>query len=171
MIVDTTIVSDLSLGVARTVPQPGDAEITVPAILVPSITPIVGAMFAFPPATTPQRTSFISQIDNSRNNQAQAVVNFVNLAKGHWDIDLQVSAWFNWVAIALAAEGYLIRFVYPNGSQPIVLMRVPTIGGFVDTLNTRLLFNEDVQITVTVGTNGVGQFSEARVSIIARRLI
>jgi hypothetical protein len=125
MIIDSPSVTEIGLGTDRRIPQPGDNQVVIPPMILPTIRPLQPVQFS---ATSdlPNRVSFITDFLFNDNNAAQQDDDIVTLAPGYWLLDVQLSC-----TVSFAGT--------PTGTRPVQV--TISFGGYTAELLTVGSFN------------------------------
>lgn len=167
--------SPLIYNLARASPSPSvdpsDAELDVPALLVPVITiPREFPRLAGFVDTTPQRQSFMASDSAARAaSEPAATVTLATFGRGLWGVELNASLLADFSQVPASAFNNRVELVDPAGTAVILLglyqqTNVPQYrkGRYV------FLFTEDSwRIDIVVAATGVGQTIIVNSSIVA----
>jgi len=161
MIVDSPLVIELARGQEKRIIEAGDAQLIVPPVLNTSMELVQPTLFN-PGALTAVRVGSMSEVSTTRTNQAAASTTFMTLQPGVYNLQLFLSARFNYSTLPNATPDVSIRLVNAGGSIVRVL-GFHAANGISAALPVQLEVNLIDVTTVELRTelNGVGQTLDA----------
>jgi len=172
MIIDGPNTIDLAVGTDRRIPQAGDSQLELPPLLMPvllnlkphSPSPTVtNALF--------EGSAILRDVQTSNPpSSAAAAANLMLLDQGVWELELTMSAWFDYGGTAPAVVGAQLRISY----QSVVinlLLRFASVGSFIDYNRVRLLLLSPAQLSQVAGATGVAQNNSVLCTINAIKVL
>jgi len=167
--VDGPNVIDLALGADRRIPEEGDAQITIPSLIMPVLLQLKPTRFV-QLAVTLQRDSALASLFDSRTNQAQISRDVINIDKGLWEFEISMATSCNFAYVANSDFGVSCDLAYAGFTIPL-LKRFFSIGNFNDYNRLRLLLVEPAKIQSNISLTGVGQSADMRLTVNAIRIL
>jgi len=172
MIVDSPVNFGLTLGQDRRIPQDDDAQVIIPA----SILPVVLALQTHKSddAIVPTAAQSVSVIAGTTLTQApsaaEAQSDIIILAPGLWELELTLSSWFNFTPAAPATRGASIVMLY-QATTMFLLDRWTQSGSFTDFNRLRFLLSSQAIVSLIAGATGAAQNNSSRAIVNAIRIL
>jgi hypothetical protein len=169
LILNTPRASQLGTGIDGATFQESDAILVVPNLLLTTVEVPYGTR-VLTSSVDPARTSFITELQNTRVNQVTAFERICTFGKGLWDVQVGLCWKFDYNSISLGAAfglywGNTVFSVRIQGCQP-------SVGTFVFTLNRRILVPDDSYFLQNFyGTTGVAENAVILVGVTASKLV
>jgi hypothetical protein len=164
MIVDSPLLIDLAQGADRIIPQPGDAQVVIPAIISPIIVP--ASTFNISTLTTEvlSASALLNRLF-AKNNQAGADDPLVTLAKGFWTIGYRISTAFDFTQAVGQSQGFFRLSITYQG-QVIGLIPIHARSNSVRAEGSfRLLLRTQGILNLSSNITAVGEHADASVAL------
>ena len=171
MIIDTSIITQLALGVDRRIPEIGDIQTIIPNVIQPTLEPL--SPHVFDPGTSINNVTSVGKSSiNTFNNSAGSSFAFVRLAKGLWRLDWKVALQFDFTGVGGLTDEFTIKFVNAVTSvNHIIYGRFAQIGSTIDIWSDVYLFTEDQLIQFVTPTTGVTENIQNRIVLNAKKIL
>lgn len=169
---ENQFLSNLGICIPGSSPESGDAVLQIPPFVLSSIEPISPTFRLVGSGGTTEQ-SINSSISVNRNNQAAANNVMVTFSKGLFELDIFLSARFNWTAAGGTGIHTFVQLLVPGGGagNPILGFFAQT-GAFTAGRKLRVLFSESGWILrFDYGITGVAENLDANVSAHITRLL
>lgn len=172
MIIDSPIAYDLTLGADSRIPEEGDAQVHVPASVLPVVLFLRPTVLLNNPANPLLARSVLFHLFIARVNQAAVGTSLVQLVRGLWEIEISMASSFDYtpappIGNAAGVEVRLINSIVSTTA----LTRFPQIGSFTDYTRYRVLFQETTTISLQVPLTGLTDDLAVQVSVNAIRIL
>lgn len=165
MIIDGPLTFDLTQGVERRIPQDGDAQTFVPAMVQPVALMIQPTVFINGGNPQIKTSHYMDQAVAVPPSTAAADSNLLILTPGLWELELALFTQFNYLSAVGTLNGASIIMIDSIGRRISVLLRIASIGTFTDYNRCRILVKSNVQIVLAMAVTAVAQNADARASI------
>lgn len=167
MIIDSTAIVDLAVGVDRRIIEVGDVQIALRSEVGLQV-PLIKTTRSVRDTAIVQNESAFLHLSQLRVNQAALTTAIMTLSKGLWEIQVALTSKFNWLVAPGTLGGVRIEMVY-SGDTNTLIYHLATIGTFTNYVVFNYLLNETAVLQFVTDITGVGQNSDARVSVNAVR--
>lgn len=171
MIIDTPIIPDLARGTERTIPQDGDAQVLLPAMLQPVVDSLLPHTIAVANTVT-QRRSATANFQFTRTNLASLAAVVMILPPGLYDVNCHAALRTNYTLIGSAIPDFRIHLIEAGVSRFDMLLFLSTVGAnqILNTQNRLLLVSSSI-IEFFINATGVGQTMDCNGSVNAVRIL
>ena len=173
MIVESSVLTTVGVGTARSQTEAGDTALKLPNIVLPVIELQDPTQVAVD-INAAQATSFFLSRFISRTNSISAALTICTLAKGLWHLSIDYSLKTLYAApIPFNTNSNIVRVVSPPGGVSANLLSLnPIQSGYLSkSKEIQFLLQESAQIVCLVDATGAADFLDTNVEIVARRLL
>ena len=170
MILDYNGVIDLAVGLDRRIIQDGDAQLVVPAQIVPILLNIRPTVISVDSNVIQQGSAFADVGGNQAASTLSRSLDMLNLPKGLYELELTLATKFDFAQVVNLNNPVAIRIAYQSGFARM-LCRYPAIGVFNDSAKYRMLFSSPATIQLLFPDTAVAQNIDARAFINAIRVL
>lgn len=172
MILNRSLIYDLTLGDKLRLPEGGDSDVRVPPVLAPVVLTARPHSITTTLPTVPIDDSFITEISISRVNQASILTQLIILSPGLWEVSLAMTSSFDYTPAPPLTFANMIRVELSSlfGTSS-VLQRFPAIGSFVDFYDLRLLLVNVTTISLRVPLTGATNNLAVGLAVNAVRIL
>lgn len=169
---ENQFLSNLGICIPGSAPQEGDATLQIPPLVLSSIEPI-SPLFRLVGSGGTTEQSINCGISVNRNNQAAANNIMVTFSKGLFEVDIFLSARFNWTAAGGTGIHTFVQLLVPGGGAGSPLMGFfAQTGAFTANRKLRVLLSESGWILrFDYGITGVAENLDATVNAQVTRLL
>lgn len=172
MILNRSLIYDLTLGDKLRVPQAGDSDVVVPAALTPVVLTARPHTITTTLPTTAIDDSFVTEISISRVNQISVLTQLIILAPGLWELDLSLASSFDYNPPPPLTFASMVRVELSSlFGTSAVLQRFPAIGSFGDNYRMRLLLMNATTISLRVPATGLSDDLAVGLCVNATRIL
>lgn len=169
MIVDTANNVALAQGQLRRIIENGDAQVTVPSVILPVLLQLQPTQVISDSAVVLQQSG-IGGVMGTRTNQAAGSFGIMTVPPGLWEFEISLSSWFNFANVAGAFTGASIVLVY-QGFTMRLLERLATAGSFTDYNRLRMLLESQALVQMFIDATGPGQSVDGVAVVNAIRIL
>jgi len=169
MIVDKALTFDLTIGVDKRIPVDGDAQVQVPALVMPVCLMIQPTRVSS--AAGVETTSHLAESLLTRAASLPSTSTTVTtLAAGLWELELSLASWFDFQNTVGLFLRNVIELSY-QGFTITLVARLVAPGSFTDYQRLRLLLSSNAGIIHRVPATGVAQTLDSEMMVNAIRIL
>lgn len=169
MILDASTIINMGLGAEGRVIQGGDAQVTLIPNIIPTVQPIK-PLNMIPGNGAVMKESFITRGTVNVTNVAGGSTSIIILDKGLWEIELFLSAWYNYVTVGGLLFGAAVEFL-SQGFQFPAVTQFAVVGTQTNYARFRLMLQAQMTIVHSFGLTGAGQTINSNLIVNGIRII
>lgn len=168
MVIDSPLTFGLTVGADRRIPQEGDSQVIVPALVLPI------ALMAQPHSALNSSASFqgsgIIDVTSTLTNGAGIATTFMTLAPGLWELEINMASVFNFVGSVGTMNGAKTQLLYQTILNDLATLTAQ-IGSQSIYVRWRLLLVSVATLIHALDTNTVGQTTTSSTTVSAIRIL
>lgn len=173
MIVETSSLTTIGVGTARSQPEEGDSTLKIPNLLLPGLE-LMEPTTVFPDINVEQTSSFVISRFLSKNNGPSTAVTVIKLSRGLWRLTFDYTLKSTYAApIAFNTKENNVRIVSPTGGASMDVLTILPIqsGEFQRQATWRILLRQQADINLNVGATGAADFLDVVLNICGEKLL
>jgi hypothetical protein len=175
MIIDGPITSDLTVGADTRIVQDGDAQIVVPATVLPVVLALRPTRLIPFGGGELVNDSTLVNFFLSRVNLGSATNTVIQLSKGLWELELTMATVFDYLPVPPSTGTSPVEITLTDAlisTQTVVMLsRFPSIGSWVDYNRLRVLLTATHRVQVFVPITGATDDLAVQLSLNAIRIL